>query len=201
MRRSEPHIGMSTPWGRADSVTKLADGLYAVGTPSHGGLKLSASLNKKMPSRIRAAGGWYEEDIQYNWVLVTFPELVEQGVVRGTLEDSHKTLRNWCPDEYEAVFGVSLSPAESAERQKQVFQREHGDDWVTIAAYGDWHEKVPEGMVGLCCKQAKYGRSGPERYFLVPTADYHDERLRTPLGFVCDPSPSPNAPYQEIGKL
>ena len=40
-------------------------------------------------------------------------------------------------------------------------------DFLPVSAYGDWHEAVPEGKVGV-----KYrGRSG-ERYVLLDKADY-----------------------------
>lgn len=203
-KRSEPHEGMKTPWGKAQHVTKLLEGIYLVSTSGHGGLKLSAARNAQMHKAIRSEGGWYEEDLLYAWVILHFPELVERHIVGGTLEGAHKTLRSWYPNEYEAVFGGTVDPSESVKRREQIYAQQHPDAWVTTAAMGDWHKNVPKGMVGVCATPARYarsGRGGPMRYFLVPSDDYDNPALLSPLGFVCEPSPSPNAPYQEIGSL
>jgi len=202
-KRSGPHVGMKTPWGKADDVKQVAEGLYFVSTPSHGGFKLTPALNAKIPAKVRAEGGWYEEDLAYFWVIVTFPELVEQGVVKCTLDQAHQVLRDWFPDEYEEVFNLSVSPVQSHKRRKQVFTQEHTNDWIAIAAWGDWHKDVPKGMVGVCCQPAGIARqrNAPSRYFLVPSEDYSSDELNTPVGFICEPSPSPNAPYQEVAKI
>jgi len=203
MPRLEPHAGMKTPWGRADNVHKLVEGIWFVGTPGHGGLKVSAALNKKIPETVRADGGWYEEDLAYNWVVVFFPELVERNVVQGTVEDAHTTLRNWFPNEYERVFGLALDASQSRVRREDLFRAAHGNDWIVIAAWGDWHQSVPKGMVGVCCQPAHLARrrGAPERYFLVPKADYDSQELKTPIGFICDPPPRPGEPYEEIDKI
>lgn len=51
-----------SPWGKPHSVTEIMDGFWKVTTASHGGVKLSAEMNRKIPKEFRAAGGWYEED-------------------------------------------------------------------------------------------------------------------------------------------
>jgi hypothetical protein len=202
-KKSGPHIGMKTPWGKADDVKQIAEGLFFVSTPSHGGFKLTPSLNAKMPTKIRAEGGWYEEDLAYFWVVAVFPELIAHGLVKCTLEDAHRSLREWFPDEYEAVFGEPVQPSQSHKRREQIFAREHGNDWIAVAAWGSWHKDIPEGMVGVCCQPARLQRqrNAPCRYFIVPSEDYDSPELKSPLGFICEPSPSPNAPYQEVSKI
>lgn len=39
----------NTPWGRSDSQKELADGIWMVTTPSHGGVKLSPERQAQMP--------------------------------------------------------------------------------------------------------------------------------------------------------
>lgn len=197
--KNEPHVGMKTPWGKADSVRPIADGIWFVGTPGHGGLKLIASLNAKMPKIIRSPGGWYEEDLAYNWVIVAFPELVERGLLNGTLENAHQTLRDWFPTEYEKVFGVKLTSSQSRELRKNLFKAEHANDWVAVSAEtkSSWNPQIPDQVVLVTCQPAgiAHHRDAPTRRFLVPRGDYNNPSLRTPIGFICDPSPRH---YEEI---
>jgi hypothetical protein len=72
---------MNTPWGIADSHEHVAEGIDFYGTPSHGGYKLSAERNKIVPTALKERSfcrqgleGWYEEDCDYNIVVVTFPQ-------------------------------------------------------------------------------------------------------------------------------
>jgi hypothetical protein len=56
----------STPWGPAQSVRMLAQGIALVSTAGHGGIKLSPERQAQMPASCRttpySSGGWYEED-------------------------------------------------------------------------------------------------------------------------------------------
>ena len=45
---------MDTPWGRADSTIEIADGVVAVQTPSHGGLRLSVNRWAQLPADVAA---------------------------------------------------------------------------------------------------------------------------------------------------
>lgn len=75
---------MRTPWGQSDHEVELAPGITFYGTPSHGGIKLSAARDKKIPQAAReyaqqwvgGKAGWYEEDVAANipW-LVFFDEI------------------------------------------------------------------------------------------------------------------------------
>ena len=44
---------MHTPWGRAQDVEELADGVFRVSTASHGGLKLSRERWEEIPEQVR----------------------------------------------------------------------------------------------------------------------------------------------------
>jgi hypothetical protein len=57
---------MFTPWGKADFVSTLADGVVSVSTPSHGGIYLDGARNAVVHEVWRdtsaaAGGGWHEE--------------------------------------------------------------------------------------------------------------------------------------------
>ena len=64
--------GDPTPWGPAQHVERLADGIELVSTPSHGGIKLSAPRLGAMPPTARTDDGWYEEDCEACWPLRAF---------------------------------------------------------------------------------------------------------------------------------
>jgi hypothetical protein len=51
-----------SPWGAVDHGERIAEGVFFVSTPSHGGFKLAAALNLRIPAAFRREGGWYEED-------------------------------------------------------------------------------------------------------------------------------------------
>jgi hypothetical protein len=70
---------IETPWGTADYADTIAPGIVFYGTPSHGGIWLSAERVKEMPNYFAMAtftksAMWYEEDLDVNMVIVAFPE-------------------------------------------------------------------------------------------------------------------------------
>lgn len=86
---------MNTPWGKADFIEHLGEGVTVVGTPSHGGIKLSPARNAQVDPRYREFAAkwshgwgdkWYEEDCAALAVVVTFPQLFphidEQSLVK-----------------------------------------------------------------------------------------------------------------------
>ena len=56
----------------------------------------------------------------------------------------------------------------------------HADDWIAVATWGDWHERVPHGYYGVAAVRgrdmADYRTAYPRRsnmlWFLVRVADY-----------------------------
>lgn len=82
---------MKTPWGKADSAEKIAEGITFYSTPSHGGVKLSPERLASMPAMLReikpfAGPGWYEEDCDYSLVVLAFPECFEPAAVKRAVE-------------------------------------------------------------------------------------------------------------------
>ncbi len=78
---------------------------------------------------------------------------------------------------YPELFG--LGPR--CDECKQCACTGHGSELVVVSAFGDWHQDVPNGMVGVV---AILGGRTPhpnvdqsERYFLVPAEEYASRRV------------------------
>lgn len=167
-------MGTRTPWGTADSSESYGRGIMRYSTPSHGGFHVSVKLNEQVPEYMRNAGGWYEEDCEWSVVGVVFFDRFPMPEHRAALE----TLRHWLPDAYERWTGKAILPGESYKRDEETFLREHAQDWLAVAAVGDWHEHVPSGMVRVTATRGGDRNSTQERFFLVPRADYEGTRDR-----------------------
>lgn len=79
---SQPRNAIHTPWGMADHVEKLGEGVIQVGTPSHGGIGVDDQVALKemsAPARAQAIreGGrhWFEEDCDWAIVCNEMPTL------------------------------------------------------------------------------------------------------------------------------
>lgn len=68
----------NSPWGAVQHITQLAEGIVMIDTASHGGIKVSDDLLAKMPEALRrtpySGGGWFEEDCDWAFVAVCFPD-------------------------------------------------------------------------------------------------------------------------------
>lgn len=73
MPRPEVASRRRTPWGVADSETTYAPGIVFYATPSHGGFRLDAALNRVVPAQVRSETQWYEEDCEWAIVALCFP--------------------------------------------------------------------------------------------------------------------------------
>lgn len=172
---------VSTPWGMADSTILYSEGITEYGTPSHGGFRLNEKRHDDMPPALKAfnswAGGssgfwWYEEDCDWAIVALAFPQhftAEEQG-------HAHRTVRNWHPEVYEAHFKLTLAPGESNKRDERAWMARHGNSMLVLAAWGDWHEKVPKGFVGVLAGRGGRTPNGQypaeTAYYLVPGPEY-----------------------------
>ena len=98
----DPIIGIQTPWGTAQSVDKIAEGLFFISTPSHGGYWVSQERLGRMPlvlltpSRFYTVGSqWFEEDVEAARVVLAFPDLFEPEAYEGaetTMEATHPAI-------------------------------------------------------------------------------------------------------------
>ena len=171
-----------TPWGVADYAREYAEGIVFYGTPSHGGFKLSAERLAQMHSALREKDGWFEEDCAWAKVAFAFPECFADEQREAAI----RTLKDWCPDEYEAVIGKTLAPGDSHTKDQRLFHECHAQDWMVISAIrSDQYTGMVECIATLGGKRGEWGRPDPERRrYLVPDAEYDG---RGKFGFVIDP--------------
>lgn len=105
-----------TPWGMSDSEYKLLPGFTWFGTPSHGGLRVSAgvAVKKLSPQAIDIgmfSGGyyWYEEDVAYTAPFYELPELrsAADNIMGGKTDVAHleRALREYYPKYFEPSTG------------------------------------------------------------------------------------------------
>lgn len=169
-------MSIRTPWGNAQTAHVHAEGIVFYSTASHGGFKLDPERNALAHPAWRNRCGSYEEDCEAAKVIVTFPALFSEEAV----EAAHPTLKNWFPDAYERVYGVTLVPGESIKKDEQRFRQEHAQDWVVISAIASKHRP---GFVECIATKGGVREKQGERRFLVPAEDYH---ARSRFGFVID---------------
>src|SRR3546814_12627085 len=100
-----------------------------------------------------------------------------------TLFRSTRTLKEWYPDEYEAVTGVILAPGESHVKDSRLFLERHANEWVVTSAIGsNQHSGMVECIATIGGRCGGGGRPDPaERSYLV-TAEEYDQRGQ--FGFV-----------------
>ncbi|MGE8106853.1 DUF7007 domain-containing protein [Allorhizobium sp. NPDC080224] len=174
--RSEIHTRAHTPWGMSQCTTVYTEGVECHSTAGHGGFKLSAERNRKVHPLLRSEGGFYEEDCAWAIVAITFPDLFtsfEQGCAERSIKD-------WWPDAWEAIFGTILSAGESHVKDRRAFEAAHAGDWIVISAIRSDHRP---GMTEVIATRGGLREpNGEERRFLVPSAEYEPDRF----GFVID---------------
>lgn len=166
-----------SPWGAVQDCKSVAEGIWSLGTASHGGFKLERAQNAKMPECVRRPGGWYEEDCEWCFIALVFPSCFD-AKDRALAE---YTCKNGYPDEYTALTGKTLAPEESRTLRERIFVAETRDRFVVRAAWGDWHPGVPAGMIGVFAKRAS---DSAEAWFMVPRSEYGTGSLH----FVIDES-------------
>lgn len=174
---------MYTPWGNSDSQKVLAPGILELSTPSHGGIKVEKELNLLIPEYMRASDGFYEEDVDWAIVATVFPHAFS----RSQREEAKNTLRNSVPMAYELYYKEVIAPGKSHVKDEIAFKAIHKNDYIGMAAWGDWHPQVPKDQVvvfaGRGGRTSDYKYPKDTAYFVVPAEDYAD----APLGnFVID---------------
>jgi hypothetical protein len=175
--------GSRSPWGTIDHVDHIAPGIVIVGTPGHGGVKLSPERNKKIPSALRNSSGWYEEDCESY-----IPMMIHAGDMKRpseSAEDARKRAEqgviDWFPEGYEDAFSVELPVGVSRMKDEKTWLTTHAYDEIAISA-----SSADNGMVRVTvCTggRANYGRGVvKEREILVPKDDYDNPEFRYPIG-------------------
>ncbi|MGO9233739.1 MAG: DUF7007 domain-containing protein [Methylocella sp.] len=181
-----PIMNTPTPWGAAQHIEHVADGIDIVSTASHGGIMLDPNRVAAMPAYMsnasHAGPSAYEED--HDWCM---PVLIFENEVRtyytktkhpdiaAVFTSAKASLRNWRPAVYEQFYGVALKPEESYTGAKKQFYEENKNNWIAVAAWGDWHKDVPAGMVAAAARlgcDAEKRSSKERRFFLIPASEY-----------------------------
>ena len=98
----------NTPWGIANYIEPVCDGVVAFYTPSHGGFYVDPDHLHKIPSHWRAASfngqgkkGWFEEDVDWAMVALSFPKGFSQYAEKDEMEITEiarKTMAAFHPD-------------------------------------------------------------------------------------------------------
>lgn len=171
---------MQTPWGPSQTVKTIIPGITHVTTASHGGILVSPEYQKKIPIYMRSNDGWYEEDCQWS-----IPYVALEHVIRNRCPDTERelhdkniaaareTLKHEYWRYYERFFSTELLPGESMTKDEEQWKVINRREYQVLTAWGDWHEAVPTGMVGLCCQiGGRENLHGLTRYYLVPAACY-----------------------------
>lgn len=193
--------GSRTPWGEAQYVDQIAPGICAVGTASHGGVKLSPERNRCVPPALRQRGGWYEEDCEEAVVEMTFPEEFTEDYLRrnpdtdshygrpdGTWIEARNRVRDWFPDAYEQATGEKVHPQDSIVRAEQAFYAQHANDQIGVSAsMSEEHPGMVEVIAVVGGRRGSASQDGEEtsRTYLVPKEEY---RTRSQYGFIIDPA-------------
>lgn len=178
MQKEKP---VYTPWGAADIIKEIADGITQYSTPSHGGIKLSEGRIAQMPEVLRD-GAWYEHDCAIAKVVIGHSQYFSDEQYAQAKSD----LKTWYPDAYEAFYQEIIPEGGSLIKDGRIFKERHKNDWVGISAIGE-----SEGMVRViatkggerACSENGF-RSPEEREFAVPEKEYGN---RSRYGFVVDP--------------
>ncbi len=103
---------MDTPWGIAQTARVIAEGIVEVTTASHGGIRLHPTHNAHVPEPFRDRDGWYEEDAEWGFVALTFPEHFDPDQVQY----AHLLAARYYAEQYAAVYG--------RDKQQQVMRDE-----------------------------------------------------------------------------
>lgn len=168
-------MATQTPWGPSQTSRQVAPGIIDYTTAGHGGIHVSPSLNAEIPECLRQSDGWYEEDCEWAIVAYVFPQYFPPEHVKMALD----TLKNWRPDAYERLEGVTLQPGESYQKDKRLFREAHKGDYLVLSAWGDWDSDTPKGYVRVFAGRGgrlENGHYPPDTaYFLVPAEEYRDQ--------------------------
>lgn len=102
---------MQSPWGSVQWQQNKAPGIMSVSTAGHGGYRLSSDrmkeIEKRFPTFVPFAGAcWLEEDCDWAFAAVTWPNLWSEAEVHGAVKSIMKSyegrhfeeLKRNCPE-------------------------------------------------------------------------------------------------------
>lgn len=168
-------MSTSTPWGASQHVYNICRGVRSVSTAGHGGILVSPTMNAKIPEYMRYSPGEYEEDCDWCIPAIVFEKEWREwslGVNKDPdhqMQCAYETLKTWHPDAYEKFTGNKLAEGDSLMRDKMNMEAQLHDKLVARAAFGDWKDGVPKGMVAVIAKRVS---DSVEKSFLVDSNEY-----------------------------
>lgn len=100
---------MNTPWGKAETIRHIAEGIHFVATDRHGGFAVSAERLAAMPLELRAISfsrdRFFEEDWAWAAVPLAFPEAFTQDDFRVALRTYRDGIRHGYARDNAGWFG------------------------------------------------------------------------------------------------
>ncbi|KPF42620.1 hypothetical protein [Rhizobium sp. AAP43] len=179
LKRVQARMSASTPWGGSQMAIQYGEGVVAHTTASHGGFHLSPDRNARTHPALRKEVRWYEEDVEWAAVAISFPALF----TRFERQIADKVVRNTWPEAWEEIHGRALTEGESRAKDRAAFDMAHAADLVvTSAIRSDVHLGMTEVVATIGGDRSC---ECEERRFLVPCDEY---ALRGQFGFVIDPT-------------
>jgi len=185
---------MDTPWGRAEEVVEIASGILSVITLSHGGIILDATRTAAMPiymsnNTFTKNPSTYEEDCDWAMPALVFETeftnywSIQHMDVASLLRDAKLALCHCQPEAYEQFYGLTLMPGQSSKRDRQTFLDRNKENWLVVAAFGDWHLQVPKDMVGVSARLGSEHRlaNAKTRFFLIADTEYKTHTTGNPF--------------------
>jgi hypothetical protein len=130
---------MQTPWGIAQIIEEVAEGILGVSTASHGGIILDETRTAAMPDYMKSSTftrtpSAYEEDCDWCMPALVFESEFREFYARTKhpdvefiFEAAKKTLRHCHPAAYEKYYGITLLPGESQARDRDIFLTENAN--------------------------------------------------------------------------
>lgn len=92
-------------WGKIDFAGELVPGIWAVSTPSHGGLILSDERQRAMPDALRLESNEYEHDCDWSLVYLAFESefaALPDPFEPDRVSKAHNIAAHWKADRYAA---------------------------------------------------------------------------------------------------
>lgn len=145
--------GTRTPWGKAQVIEKIADGIEYIQTASHGGYRVSKERLDKMPAHLRLCSftdnEYFEHDCSWCAVVLAFPECFKS--------DMYQMAKSVYQAEYETVYYVRLHVGNEIIQQRLWIGSASGDDVGDNIIYDD--EGAEEAAIELMRLYNRYKRT------------------------------------------
>lgn len=192
-----------TPWGAWDYCRQLAPGIFSVGTPSHGGIFVSAEVNKRIPEYAQQSahnlpgetGQWYEEDCDWCIPFTFLAAEIKEGMGKNvemdvytsnSLETAAQHMRSWHPDVWERMTGKVIPSGQSYVKDERAFFKTHHGE-LAVASAADyparaWAPMFPglqDGEVAIWSHVVGEPSGPNERRFIASAEAYHEAMAKT----------------------